>query len=326
RMRRRRVDVEVVLLDVLAVVALAVGEPEQPLLQDGVAPVPESEREAQALPVVRDPAEAVLSPAVGPRPRLVVAEVIPGVAVLAVVLAHRAPLPLAQVRPPLLPRDPQFPDVVQALLLGRLGQTRTRAGPGYGLRSPALVIHLAILFSSYGRHRTLDYLLRLPRDHQLLVRRNHPRRHPAARSADARPAFLVCRAVELHPQPCGIAADPFTNGRAVLSDTGCEHQGVQAAERRRKRAHLAPDAIHVEVDGELRPGIVGGEELPHVAGDPGDAEQARLVVDQLLDGARIHPALVHQVEQHARIEGAAARAHRQAVDGGEARPSRHAAG
>ena len=67
--------------------------------------VPEGEGEAEALLVVGDPAEAVLAPAIGAGAGLVVAEVVPGVAVLAVVLAHRAPLPLAQVGPPLLPGD-----------------------------------------------------------------------------------------------------------------------------------------------------------------------------------------------------------------------------
>jgi hypothetical protein len=37
---------------------------------------------------------------------MVVREVIPGIAVFAVVLANRAPLPLAQVGSPFLPRDP----------------------------------------------------------------------------------------------------------------------------------------------------------------------------------------------------------------------------
>ena len=42
-------------------------------------------------------------PRLGPGARLVVAEVIPRVAALAVVLAHRPPLPLAEVRPPTTP-------------------------------------------------------------------------------------------------------------------------------------------------------------------------------------------------------------------------------
>jgi hypothetical protein len=102
-MSRRAVEVEVVLLDVLAVVALAVGEPEQPLLEDRVAPVPEREREAQALLVVADATESVFAPAVGAGSRLFVREVVPGVAVLAVVLADRAPLALAEIGAPFLP-------------------------------------------------------------------------------------------------------------------------------------------------------------------------------------------------------------------------------
>jgi len=62
---RRRVDVEVVLIDVLAVVPLAVGEAERALLEDGVPLVPEGEGEAETLLVVGDPAEAVLAPLVG---------------------------------------------------------------------------------------------------------------------------------------------------------------------------------------------------------------------------------------------------------------------
>ena len=95
------VEVEVVLLDVLAVIALAVGEAEEPLLEDRVAAVPQREREAQA--AARSslmPGDAVLTPAVGARARVIVREVVPGVAAGAVVLAHRAPLALAEIRAP----------------------------------------------------------------------------------------------------------------------------------------------------------------------------------------------------------------------------------
>ncbi len=103
RVGRRAVEVEVVLLHVLAVVALGVGQPEQALLEDGIAAVPERQGEAEPLLAVRDPGEAILTPAVRAEAGLVVGEVGPGVPVLAVVLADGAPLPLAQVRAPLLP-------------------------------------------------------------------------------------------------------------------------------------------------------------------------------------------------------------------------------
>src|SRR5688500_2675150 len=112
-MRRRRIEVEVVLLDVLAVIPFAVRQTEQPFLQDRVLAVPERQRKAQLLLVIGDAGQAVLAPAVGARARLVVREVVPRVADGAVVLANGAPLPLAQVRPPPLPRDAAFVLFVQ---------------------------------------------------------------------------------------------------------------------------------------------------------------------------------------------------------------------
>src|SRR5262249_30627295 len=102
---RGAVEVEVVLLDVLPVVALAVGQAEQALFEDGVLAVPEGQGEAEALLIVGDAGQAVLAPAVGAGAGLVVGEVVPGVAAVAVVLAHGPPLPLAEVRAPLLPGD-----------------------------------------------------------------------------------------------------------------------------------------------------------------------------------------------------------------------------
>ncbi len=93
RVGRRVVEVEVVLLDVLAVVALAVRETEQPLLEDGIGAVPQRECEAQLLVVVGDAGQAVLSPPVGPRPGLVVRERVPRIAVRH--CRPRAPSPIA---------------------------------------------------------------------------------------------------------------------------------------------------------------------------------------------------------------------------------------
>ena len=127
RVRGRAIEVEVVLLHILAVVALAVGEPEQALLEDRVALVPQRQREAQQLPVVAQSAEPVLAPPVGARTRLVVGEVVPGVAVLAVVLADRAPLPLAEIRSPFLPRDLRLARLVQTRLFRHIHDRRVHA-------------------------------------------------------------------------------------------------------------------------------------------------------------------------------------------------------
>ena len=105
RVRGRGVQVEPVLLRILAVVALAVGEPEDALLEDRIRAVPQRERKAQTLLVVRHAREPVLAPPVGLRARFVVGERVPRVTAGRVVLAHRAPLSLGQVRAPRLPRD-----------------------------------------------------------------------------------------------------------------------------------------------------------------------------------------------------------------------------
>jgi hypothetical protein len=97
------VEIVVELLDVLAVIAFFVGQPEQPFLQDRIAAVPEGDRQAEELPVVAETGDAVLAPAIGAAARLVVREIIPRRAAGAVVLAHRAPLPLAHIRAPAPP-------------------------------------------------------------------------------------------------------------------------------------------------------------------------------------------------------------------------------
>ena len=100
---REGVEVPPVLLRILAVVALAAGQPEDPLLQDRVAAIPERESEAEPLLDVREAGQTVLAPAIGARAGVVVRQVVPGGAAGAVVLAHGAPLPLAQVGAPQVP-------------------------------------------------------------------------------------------------------------------------------------------------------------------------------------------------------------------------------
>ena len=103
RMGGRAVEIEVVLLDVLAVIALAVGEPEHSLLEDRVLAVPQREREAEQHVVVAEPGDAVLAAVVSARARLIVGEVVPGFDRAVGVLANAAPLPFAEVRAPFSP-------------------------------------------------------------------------------------------------------------------------------------------------------------------------------------------------------------------------------
>ena len=99
----QRVEVPPVLLDVLAVVALRPGQPEGALLEDGIAPVPQGQPQAQPLLDVAEAGQPVLAPPVGPGPGVIVREVVPRRAVDAVVLANGPPLALRQVRAPQVP-------------------------------------------------------------------------------------------------------------------------------------------------------------------------------------------------------------------------------
>ena len=115
---RHAVQVVVVFLDVLAVVAFLVGQAEEPLLEERVAAVPEGERQAEVLKAVAEAGESVLVPAIGAAAGVVVGEMVPGVAVGAVVFADSAPGPLGEIGPPVLPVGAAGRAVAQAAVLG----------------------------------------------------------------------------------------------------------------------------------------------------------------------------------------------------------------
>src|SRR5262249_30530124 len=64
RVRRGAVEIEIVFLDVLPVIALYVGQPEEALLQNGIVAVPQSERKAKELAVVADAGESIFAPVI----------------------------------------------------------------------------------------------------------------------------------------------------------------------------------------------------------------------------------------------------------------------
>jgi hypothetical protein len=99
----RIVEVEIALLDVLSVVAFLAGQSEESLFEDGVAAVPEGQREADSLMAIANASDAVFVPAVGALSSLLVGEILPGVAVGAVVLTHSAPGALAEIGSPTIP-------------------------------------------------------------------------------------------------------------------------------------------------------------------------------------------------------------------------------
>src|SRR5439155_19602150 len=118
RVTRQRIEIEVVLLDVLAVIAFARHQAEIALFENRIALVPERHRPAEDLVSIAEAGDAVLSPAIGLRSGKVWGEERPGVAVLAVVLAHRSPCAVRQIGTPLVPAGALMGVAGESLLLG----------------------------------------------------------------------------------------------------------------------------------------------------------------------------------------------------------------
>src|SRR5512143_4160678 len=113
------IDVIVEFLDVFAVVALKTGQPEEPLFQDRVFSVPEGEGKAEVLVDVRYTPKTVFAPAVGAGAGMVVREILPCLAALAIVLTDCTPLTLAQLWAPFFPEDLVCPVLLKPNLFGR---------------------------------------------------------------------------------------------------------------------------------------------------------------------------------------------------------------
>src|SRR5438067_1639449 len=93
-MRRRRVEVVVELLYVLAVIPFGAGKTEKALLQDRVFAIPKSERKAKPALAIGNAEQPIFAPAVGAAARMVVREIIPAISVRRVVFTDGGPLPL----------------------------------------------------------------------------------------------------------------------------------------------------------------------------------------------------------------------------------------
>src|SRR5690606_19063733 len=107
---------------------LLVREAEQTFLEDWVAAVPQGQRHTEPRVAVGNAPQPILSPAIGADVRLLEREIVPGVAVGAIVLSDRPPLPLREIRSP-------EPPACESLL-GLTQPFRFRALRGHGKRSP----------------------------------------------------------------------------------------------------------------------------------------------------------------------------------------------
>src|SRR3954447_5667588 len=102
-MARDTIEIPPVLFDVLAMVSLRTGQAEHSLFQDRIDAVPQSQRKAKIMMDVGKSRHPVFVPSVRPGSRMIMRKEVPGVAVIAVVLAYGAPGPLREVGTPLVP-------------------------------------------------------------------------------------------------------------------------------------------------------------------------------------------------------------------------------
>ena len=102
-MGRGGIEVEITLFHVLAVIALAVGEAEEALLQNRILAVPQRQRETEPALAVGQAQQPILAPAISAAAGMVVWEILPTSAVRRIILAHGGPLALGQVWTPAFP-------------------------------------------------------------------------------------------------------------------------------------------------------------------------------------------------------------------------------
>ena len=118
RVRGGVVNVEVVFLDVFAMVALERGKAEEPFLEVGIFFIPKGRCEAEQLIPVTDPRDAILAPAVGLGTGHSIGEIPPGIAICGIILPDRAPCPVGEIGPPPPPAMGIVRDRTQPVGLG----------------------------------------------------------------------------------------------------------------------------------------------------------------------------------------------------------------
>jgi len=99
----RIVRVPINFLHILTVISLRSGYAEKALLQKRVAFIPESEGETEPILEIRNTTDSVFIPAIGTGTRMIVRQVVPGIAIGAVIFPHRPPGAVCQVRAPAMP-------------------------------------------------------------------------------------------------------------------------------------------------------------------------------------------------------------------------------
>src|SRR5713101_3105832 len=84
-------------------IALGACKAEETLFEDGIAPVPKHQPETHHLVAVADASNAIFSPAIGARARMIVRKEFPSRAAGAVIFAYGSPLAFGEIGSPALP-------------------------------------------------------------------------------------------------------------------------------------------------------------------------------------------------------------------------------
>jgi hypothetical protein len=108
-------------------------------------------------------------------------------------------------------------------------------------------------------------------NHQLLVRGDHPDRHCARGTGDARRIAGVRFRIELNAEPGGGFADPASDLRRVLANACREYEPVDSAEHGCERADFLRSAIHEVVHSQPGGRLAALEQVAHVVADTRDA-------------------------------------------------------
>ena len=118
------------------------------------------------------------------------------------------------------------------------------------------------------------------------------------------------------------------DSRSVLADAGGKDQGVHAAHGSSHLGSLGGNLVDKHVEGELSIGVTSGGELLDVAAvvglAAGHSQKAGLLVHHLVDLVEGVATLALQVAHGSRVDGAAAGAHHDAIERGEAHGGVHA--
>merc|ERR1711939_582574 len=117
RVCRSVINVEMRLLDALAMIPLRIRKAKKTFLQEVIFLVPEGKSNILQAMGIGDTSNAILSPAKCPRSSMFMGEMTPGITISAVILTNCCPLSLGHVRTPLLPVLRSFSILFQTLLL-----------------------------------------------------------------------------------------------------------------------------------------------------------------------------------------------------------------